>query len=139
MEIISLTAGDVRLLAMRFDDHANSYMRMVAALEEDGAAEALARCRALRQVERAFGVDLGSLCHRFLHRDDASTHPIERAVMNYIAQWHGGADSPCGFWIRTDRIREVRGLMGMGEAGEQGGMQGFELEGDDGLREAADA
>ncbi|MGQ0562025.1 MAG: hypothetical protein ACT443_09145 [Gemmatimonadota bacterium] len=111
MEIISLTKGDAGLLAARFGEHGNSQRRMLAALEEAAANEAYTRLVVLRTLEKQLAVDLGMVCHHFEHRNDATTHPFETAVMNYVAHWRvnraGGED----LWVRLDRIREVREIV----------------------------
>ncbi|MGQ0813021.1 MAG: hypothetical protein ACT4O1_00965 [Gemmatimonadota bacterium] len=111
LEIIALTRSDTRLLAARFGEHGNSHRRMLSALEEAGANESYTRLAVLRSMEKQLAVDLGMLCHHFEHRNDASTHPFETAVMNYVAQWRinktGGED----LWVRLDRIREVREIV----------------------------
>lgn len=108
MEVLALTKSDCALLAARFAQHANSQRRMLNALEEADATESFARLCVLRQLEKSVAVDLGMLCHHFEHRNDAATHPGERAVMNYVAHWRinsmGGED----LWVILDRVRQVR-------------------------------
>ena len=111
MEVLSLTRSDCGLLAARFSEHGNSQRRMLAALEEAGANDAFSRLVILRQMEKRVGVDLGMLCHHFEHRNDAETHPFERQIMNYVAQWRLNAASAEELWVILDRIREVRGLV----------------------------
>lgn len=111
MEVLSLKRSDHALLTARFAEHGNSQRRMLAALAEAGATESYTRLLVLRNIEKQMSVDLGMVCHRFEHRNDAATHAIERAVMNYIAQWrltHLGAEE---LWVRIDRIREVRDII----------------------------
>ena len=111
MEVISLTRSDCALLAARFGEHANSNRRMLAALEEAGAHESYTRLVVLRQMERRAGVDLGMLCYHFEHRNDATTHAFERAVMNYVAQWRLGNKGSEELWVLLDRIRQVRDIV----------------------------
>lgn len=118
-ELLSLTRTDCRLLAARYAEHANSQRRMLGALEEAAADEAFARLCALRQMEKQFQVDLGMLCHHFEHRNDGDTHPIQRAVMNYVAQWFVGASGSEELHIRIDRVREVRDIVEDGRLAER--------------------
>lgn len=114
MEVISITRSDSSLLAARFSEHGNSPRRMLAALEEAGATDAFARMTLLRQLEKVTGVDLGMLCYHFEHRNDTNTHPFERAVMNYVAQWRINPVGAEDLWIVLDRVREVREIVDEG-------------------------
>ena len=116
MEVISLTRSDCSLLAARFGEHGNSQRRMSSALEEAGANDAFSRMVLLRQIEKRVGVDLGMLCYHFEHRNDATTHPFERQIMNYVAQWRLNLSGTEELWVMLDRIREVRGIV------EEGGL-----------------
>jgi hypothetical protein len=80
-------------------------------LEEAGANEAYARLVMLRMVEKQVSVDLGMLCYRFEHRNDTKTHPLERSVMDYIAQWRHNAHGMEQLWVIMDRLREVRDIV----------------------------
>lgn len=111
MDVICLTSQDCSALAARYSQHGNSHRRMAAAVREAGAGDALERLRALRRLERRFEVDLGALCHRFLHRDDPATHPIERWLLHYIAHESPSSsvdDAGPDVWVLLDRLREVR-------------------------------
>ncbi len=114
MDVLCLTVADYKLLRSRFAEHGNSQLRLAAALEEAGAAELLRQSKALRRMEVSFGIDLGSLCHRFEHRHDPSTHPIESMVMNFVAEWRG-ANGRRELWVLLDRVRQVRELMEEGQ------------------------
>jgi hypothetical protein len=111
MDVISLTAADCRLLTARYAEHDNSHRRMSSALAESGSTRSLERLRALRSMEVHFGVDLGSLCFRFTHRNDKGTHPIEQTVLAYMAQWRSSSTGGDELWVLLDRVREVRELM----------------------------
>lgn len=111
LEVLTLNRGDCALLAARFGQHGNSQRRILAALDEAGANESFGRMVLLRQMEKQLSVDLGMLCHHFEHRNDAGTHPFERAVMNYVAQWRLSASGAEALWIRLDRVREVRDIV----------------------------
>lgn len=115
MEVVSITRSDCGLLAARFGQHGNSQRRMLQALEEAGARDSYTRLVVLREMEKRIAVDLGMLCHHFEHRNDSKTHPLERAVMNYVAEWRGNAHGDENLWIRLDRIREVRDIVEEGK------------------------
>lgn len=110
-ELICLSREDCSLLAARYGEHANSQRRFLQALEEAAADDAFARMCTLRQMEKHFAVDLGMLCYHFAHRNDANTHPIQRAVMNYVAEWSIGRNSVEELHVRIDRVREVRDIV----------------------------
>ena len=111
MEVLTLTRSDCALLAARFGQHGNSQRRMLAALDEAGANESFARMVLLREMEKQLAVDLGMLCYHFEHRNDSGTHPFERAVMNYVAQWRITPSGGDGLLVRLDRVREVRDIV----------------------------
>lgn len=115
MEVVCLTAEECRLLSTRFADHENSHRRMAGALEAAGATETLERLRALRRLEAHFSIDLGSLCHRFERRDAASTHPLERMVLSYVATWRQRPEGGEELWVLLDRVRQVRHLVEEGQ------------------------
>ena len=88
---------------------------MSSALKEAAATDALARLFVLRQMEKAVGVDLGMLAYHFEHRDDATTHPFERAVMNYVAHWRLNAAGAEDLWVVLDRVRQMRAVVEEGK------------------------
>jgi hypothetical protein len=118
-QVVRLTRVDFRLLSARFTEHDNSHVRMRNALLQAGAEDTVARLAALRAVERSFAIDLGSLCHRFLNRDEATTHPLERMVLSYVACWGGCPKEGETLLVLVDRVRQVRALIG-----EAGGIEG---------------
>jgi hypothetical protein len=83
---------------------------MRSALAEVAAEQATKRLDALRSIERSFGVDLASVCHRYDRRDDPSTHPIERMIMNYIAEPRVVESGSSELWVMLDRVSEIRDL-----------------------------
>lgn len=119
MEVVRLEERDCRLLAARWAEHGNSMRRMRAALEEAGARDGLGRLEALRGVEKTFAVDLGSLCHKWLHRDHPRTHPLEREVMGWVAQAQTRGDGSLELTVIVDRVRQLRDLMA-GQLGVSG-------------------
>jgi hypothetical protein len=118
-ELLSLSKDDCGLLAARYGEHGNSQRRMLAALDEASAGDAFARLCALRQLEKHFSVDLGMLCYHFQRRNDQNTHPIQRAVMNYVAHWGADANGTQALQVRIDRVREVRDLVEDGKLAER--------------------
>ena len=117
-ELLTLSRDDCGLLAARYGEHANSQRRILQALEEAAAAQEFARLCALRQLEKHFDIDLGMLCYHFAHRDDKDTHPVQRMVMNYVAEWvsSGGVDE---LRVRIDRVRDVRDIVEDGRLAER--------------------
>jgi len=111
VNVVCLSAADRKLLSARFAEHGNSHRRMRGALNEAGASDTAGRLDALRRIERTFGIDLASVCHRHDRREKPETHPIERMIMNYIAETR---PAECGceeLWVRLDRVDEIRELM----------------------------
>ncbi len=117
MEVLCLSAADYGLLRCRYSEHGNSQLRFSAALKEAGAEDTLRRSRLLRRMEIEHAIDLGSLCHRFEHRNDAGVHPIECMVMNFVAEWRGSPRNRGKrvLWVMLDRVRQVRDLMEEGQ------------------------
>jgi hypothetical protein len=120
VHVVCLAASDRRLLAARFAEHANSHRRMRGALLEAGGHATVDRLDTLRKLERSFRIDLGSVCHRFDRRDLPETHPIERMVVNYIAEIHKPANGAEELWVMLDRVDEIRELMEGRLVGEPG-------------------
>jgi hypothetical protein len=117
-EYVVISRSDCALLGARFGEHGNSQRRMLSALEEAAADDAFARLCTLRQIEKHFQVDLGMLCYHFQHRKDTSTHPVERAVMNYVAAWSTNEQGADELRVRIDRVREVRDIVEEGRLTE---------------------
>jgi hypothetical protein len=110
MHVVCLTESDRELLCARFVEHGNSHRRMLTALGEAGEQERRARLAALRRIEKSFDLDLAEICHRHARRHDTRTHPIERLVLDFIAEERYDADTP-QLWILPERVRQVRDLM----------------------------
>ncbi len=111
MDFVRLSKQDHALLCARFAEHGNSQRRMRDALTETAAPrDVLSRLRALREMERALDVDLGAVCWRWEHRADETTHPLERQVMEYVAEPRGSGTA-WELWVRLDRVRLLRELM----------------------------
>lgn len=141
MEVIRLTLEDCRLLETRFTEYDNSHLRFEEALiaagvhpDEAPAAAAdqdcaptesepdptaapesgtntVARLRALRRLECHSSIDLGSLYHRYQHRDDPGIHPLERSILDSIAHWHHDPAGTIELWVLVDNVRQVRELI----------------------------
>jgi hypothetical protein len=110
IQVVALSTADRRLLCTRFRDHGNSHSRMLGALERAGAHDCGARLAALRRVEQQYDLDLAEICHRHDRRGDDGTHPIERFVLDFIAEERRVVDDTL-LWIMPDRVRQVRDLM----------------------------
>jgi hypothetical protein len=110
LEVVRLAPADCLMLASRYAEHANSHIRMSTALVEAGADDAAERLYALRQIERQFDVDLGMLCHWYEQRDAAETHPVQRAIIQYLTARQDTSNSN-ELLFRLDRVRELRELL----------------------------
>jgi hypothetical protein len=110
MNVVCLSAFDRGLLCARYAQHGNSYRRMFDALQEAGAEKASGRLCALRRIEKEFDLDLAEICYRYAHRNDDRTHPIERTVVDFIAE-EREHDAGAQLWIMTERVHQVRELM----------------------------
>jgi hypothetical protein len=119
VHVVSLSFADRGLLAARFARHGNSHRRMRASLLDAGANDAVARLDALRELERRFEVDLGSVSWRYERREEEGTHPLERYIIDYIAEMRRTDDDEV-LWVRLDRVREIRDLMEGRLVGEPG-------------------
>jgi hypothetical protein len=83
---------------------------MLDALVEAGARDASARLVALRKIERRYDLDLAEICHRHAHRLDRRTHPIERMVLEFIAE-EKRVGAGTQLWIMPARVQQLRELM----------------------------
>ena len=110
IHIVCLSPADRRLLCSRFDEHGNSHVRMFDELTKAGADDAGARLLALRSIEKRFDLDLAEICARHARRNDGSTHPIERLVLEFITE-ERHAEDETQLWVMPDRVRQVRDLM----------------------------
>ena len=108
--VVCLTASDQSLLRARWAEHNNSQRRMMDALTEAGAVEAGERLGALRAIEKRYDLDLAEICFRHAHRNDDTTHPIERMVLDFIAE-ERDVEHDIQLLILPDRVRQVRELM----------------------------
>lgn len=108
--VVALSAADRRLLRERWAQHGNSHRKMLAALADLGADEAVGRLNALRKIEKSFNLDLAEICHRHARRNDALTHPIERLVIEFITE-ERHTEQDAQLWVLADRVRQVRELM----------------------------
>jgi hypothetical protein len=102
--------SDCCLRAARYVVHCYAHRRMSQALREAGAGEVADRLFSLRKLEHRFDVDLGLLCHWYVRRDAADTHPVERAVITYLTRAQQ-ASPAVELWILLDRVRELRAFL----------------------------
>ena len=110
MQVVCLSASDRRLLCARFAEHGNSQRRMLDALREAGATDAIARIAARRRMERSFDLDLAEICQRHARRDADGTHPIEQIVVDFITE-ERHADGETQLWVLPERVLQLRELM----------------------------
>ncbi|MEX0906909.1 MAG: hypothetical protein WD054_01160 [Gemmatimonadota bacterium] len=110
MNVVCLSSSDRNLLCLRWNRHGNSQRRMLEALAATGAGDAGARLSALRSLEKRFDLDLAEICYRHARRNDESTHPIERLVVEFITEERPD-QAGTQLWILTDRLQQVRELM----------------------------
>jgi hypothetical protein len=119
MQVVRLTEHDRQLLCARFRQHGNSHRKMLGALADAGAHDSGARLAALRRIEKRFDLDLAEICHRIDRRKTGAAHPIERVVLDFIAE-ERRADDGTQLWVMPDRVRQVRDLMdGKSDGGHQ--------------------
>lgn len=111
MQVVCLSASDRSLLRARWTEHDNSFRRMCDALHAAGADDTRARLGALRTIEKRFDLDLAEICWRWAHRHDSATHPIERMVMDFIAEERTQDDRSPQLWVMPERVQQVRELM----------------------------
>ena len=107
MQYILLTREQVELAARRFREHGNSPGRIARhyrAVDEDGA---LRTCLALRRLERKFGLNIGTICHKFLEKENGPTPRVQQEVMNYVAAWHALDGDAETLVVSVDRVREI--------------------------------
>jgi hypothetical protein len=119
MQVVRLTARDRQLLCARFARHGNSHRSMIGELEEAGAHENRARLAALRRIEKRFDLDLAEICHRIARRNLGQAHPMERVVLDFIAEERHHEDET-QLWVLPDRVRQIRDLMEDKRSGEPG-------------------
>jgi hypothetical protein len=117
IQVVALSTADRRLLCRRFREHGNSQRRMLGALAEAGAHDCSARLAALRRIERQYDLDLAEICHRHARRHDGGTHPIERFVLDFIAEERRVVDDTL-LWVLPERVRQVRDLMDGKQVGD---------------------
>jgi hypothetical protein len=97
-------------MATRYVEHGNSHRRMSQALRAAGAQTSVDRLLGLRKLEHRFDVDLGLLCHWFVRRDAADTHPVERTIITYLTCAQGPPQQS-EVWILLDRVRALRAFL----------------------------
>lgn len=109
--LIRLTREDRWLLVRRYEFYRNSMAALAKALVREPEGEgALRRLRALRRIERRFGLDLGLVCHKVRRCRERRPHPLERIVIDYVTLPAAGDDVV----LDVGRVREVIGLIERG-------------------------
>ncbi len=107
MQLIGLTPDQVELAAYRFAAHENSAVRIEGHYRERDDRDKLRLCRAIRQVEWRFAINLGTLCFKFLEKEFQPTPEVQRKVMDYVAYWSEGDDGRRHLVVSVDRVREI--------------------------------
>jgi hypothetical protein len=107
VNLIVLTREQVELAANRFEAHGNSALRLArhCRLADDEARLRLGR--ALRRVERRFGINLGTVCFKFLEKELRPTSAFQEWVMDYVAHWREAEDGSRDLVVSVDRAREI--------------------------------
>lgn len=91
MHFIVLTPEEVELAALRFEEHGNSARRIARHYRRCDEPGRLATCRGLHRLEREFGIDLGTICFKFLETEIHDTPVVQKQVMHYVAGRRGDA------------------------------------------------
>lgn len=107
MQFIVLTPEQVDLAAQRYAEHGNSPARIERHHLDRGDRAAALALRALRRVERRFEIDLGTVCHKFLEAEIASTAAVQREVMAYVARWNEDRSGARRLLVSIDRARQI--------------------------------
>jgi len=107
MNLIVLTMEQVELAAYRFEAHGNSAGRLTRHFRrtQDGASIGLGR--ALRRVERRFGINLGTVCFKFLEKETRPTSSFQQQVMDYVAYWREREGGTRDLVISVDHARVI--------------------------------
>ena len=103
---IILTTEQVALAVLRFETHGNDAPRFGRHLRREGDAR-LSLYRAVRKVEQRFGIDLGTVCFKFVEKETRPTPTVQQSVMNYVAHWWDREDGTRALVISVDRAREI--------------------------------
>jgi len=108
MHFIVLTPDQVELAALRFDEHGNSASHFARHLHGEEDYRGLSLSRGLRRLERELGVDLGTLCFKFLEAENGEAPVVQNQVMDYVATRRGGAGSDAlDLVVSVDRALEI--------------------------------
>jgi hypothetical protein len=103
--LIRLGREDRWLLVRRYEFYGNSVAALAKALVREGEPpETLRRLRALRRIERRYGIDLGLVCHKIRRCRERRPHPIEKMVIDYVT-WPGPEGDDV--LVDVERVREV--------------------------------
>ncbi len=107
MHLIVLTTEQVELAALRFEAHGNSAPALARHLRRAEDPGRLRQSRALRRVERRFGINLGTVCFKFLEKETRATSDLQREVMDYVAYWREMEDGVRDLVVSVDRVRQI--------------------------------
>ena len=115
MHFIVLTPDEVELAALRFEEHENSTERIVRHLRRRDQPVRLAACRGLHRLEQEFGIDLGTICFKFLETETRETPVVQKQVMDYVAGRRGGGSGDRhDLVVSVERAQEI-GRLAEGE------------------------
>lgn len=107
MHFILLTPEQVELAACRFREHDNSPAQIARHFREIEDEPRLRVCLALRRVERQYAINLGTICFKFLEKENGPTSRVQEQVMDYVAEWRELEDGGLGLVVSVDRVREI--------------------------------
>lgn len=107
MNLIVLTREQAELAAYRYGEHGNSAHRISRHFRRVDDQASIRLCRALRKVERRFGINLGTVCFKFLEKETRPTSAFQQQVMDYIAYWRGREDGVRDLVVSVDRARMI--------------------------------
>jgi hypothetical protein len=107
MNLIILTREQAELAAYRFQAHANSAGGLTRHFRRTQDGERIGVGRAIRRVERRFGINLGTVCFKFLEKEIRPTSTFQQQVMDYVAYWRDHADGSRDLVVSVDRARQI--------------------------------
>ena len=115
MNLIVLTRKQAELAAYRYEAHGNSAVGLARHFRRAQDPGGIRLGRAIRRLERRFGVNLGTICFKFLEKETRPTSAFQQQVMDYVAHWLEREDGSRDLVVSVDRAREIDRLA-QGEA-----------------------